>query len=323
MLAAVRRLPIVDAAALSTAAPLGSGAFTVAMPSSRPPGGPGDAPTLPRKLLVVTSDYFAVFGTRILEGRAFVDADAGAQPRAAIVDRGLARELWGDERVVGRCLPLAPGHPCVQLVGVSESRRIGSLRQPEGEIFHPLPRDGSSVPQAIVVRVRERPDVHVGAVAAAIRGSVTNPPFVRVTTLQALADVQARSWRLGAALFGLFGGLAAVLAAVGIYASLSFAIRQRTAEIGVRITLGASPGEIARMVLAQTSRLIALGWVAGMAAAMAFVRSVERLLYGVSPIDPATFVAASVIIVVAGLTGCLVPSMRAARVDPVQALKEG
>ena len=115
--------------------------------------------------------------------------------------------------------------------------------------------------------------------------------------------------------------LAVMLAAVGLYASLAFAIRQRTAEIGVRISLGATPGGIARMVLRQGSWLVAIGLGLGLAGSLVFVLSIQALLFGVAPIDPLTFAAAAIVIVVAGLFGSLLPALRAARVDPVVALR--
>jgi putative ABC transport system permease protein len=159
------------------------------------------------------------------------------------------------------------------------------------------------------------------AVRAAIRGAAPNLPFVNVRTLEDIADVQARSWRLGATLFGLFGAAAVVLAAVGVYAALAFAVRQRTAEIGVRLTLGARPSAIGGMVLAQGLRLIAIGWGIGLVASRVLGYGIATLLFGVVPTDVTAFAAASAIVAAAALAGCLLPAIRAARVDPAIALR--
>jgi predicted permease len=317
----VRQLPDVESAALTTASPLGSGQSSVVMPSG-PPGGPASgAQTLTRHVLTVSPDYFATIGTRIIDGRSFTEADGSTMPGVAIVDAGLAREMWPGDRVIGQCKAFTPAGPCVEIVGVSEPRRIGSLARASGEIFYPLTPGSSSVPQAVLVRTRGSAAGALPAVASAIRSASPNLPFVGARPLADLANVQARSWRLGALLFGLFGAVAVVLAAVGVYASLAFAVRQRTAEIGVRLALGAEPGEIARMVLRQGARLMAIGWLLGLVASLAFGRSIAGLLFGVVPTDPTAFAAASAIVGVAALAGSLLPALRAANVDPVVALR--
>jgi putative ABC transport system permease protein len=122
-------------------------------------------------------------------------------------------------------------------------------------------------------------------------------------------------------LFGLFGGLALVFAAAGLYSTLAFAVRQRTAEIGVRMALGAPPASVARLVLGQAGRLVIVGCLLGAATALGVTRTMESLLFGVQAADPLSFVVAAVIIVLAGLAGSALPARRAARVDPVVALR--
>jgi putative ABC transport system permease protein len=316
LLEAVRRISAVDAVALSTAAPLGSGQSYAVMP-----GPPGTAGGLTRQIVVVTPDYFRTLGTRIVEGRAFTEADVTGSRAVAILDSGLAGEMWPGERVVGQCREIAPGRPCVEIAGLSEPRRIGSLTRPGGEIFYPLGQSATSTPQVVLVRPRGPAAEILPAVRAAIRGAAPNLPFVNVRTLEDIADVQARSWRLGATLFGLFGAAAVVLAAVGVYAALAFAVRQRTAEIGVRLTLGARPSAIGGMVLAQGLRLIAIGWAIGLVASRVLGYGIATLLFGVVPTDVTAFAAASAIVAAAALAGCLLPAIRAARVDPAIALR--
>jgi hypothetical protein len=269
----------------------------------------------------VSPDYFRTLGTPIVEGRAFTSADALDGSRVAIVDADLARERWPGETVAGRCLPLVPGAPCIEIVGTSQPRRIGSLLEPSREIFYPLRPGSSAVPQAVLVRVNASPQATIPAVAAAIRGAAPDLPYVNVRPLEDLVDVQARSWRLGARLFGLFGTVAVTLAAIGLYVSLSFAVRRRSTEIGVRMALGADRGAVARMVLSQGGRLIAAGFVLGLLAAWALGGAIERLLFGVVPTDVVSFAAALALLAAAALAGCLVPALRATRIDPVIALR--
>jgi len=177
------------------------------------------------------------------------------------------------------------------------------------------------MPQAVLVRATGHARDIVPAVAAAIRSAVPSLAFADVRPIADLVDERARSWRLGATLFGLFGGLAIALAAVGLYASLALAVRQRTPEIGVRIALGANPSSVARLVLGQGLRLVALGWLIGAAAAMVAADWMRSLLFGVQPSDPTTFALASLVIALAGLAGSALPALRAATVDPVVALR--
>jgi predicted permease len=259
----VRALPGIEAASLTTASPLGSGRYVSIMPSQ--PAASGGDPGLMRMVGHVSSDYFRTLGTQITEGRAFHDADGVTGPPVAIISSTLAREMWPGQTVVGRCMQIAISRPCIEIVGLSETRRIGSLTRIDGEIFYPLTRTNSPLPQAVLVRPRDRVAAAMPAVAATIRSVAPGLPYVNVQTLEDLANVQARSWRLGATLFGLFGVLAVVLAATGIYATLAFAVRQRTTEIGIRLALGAAPREISGMVVRQGLRLVATGWLLGMA----------------------------------------------------------
>jgi len=310
-------VPGIEAASLSSAAPLGSGQYSIVMPSARGT----ESGALMRTVASISPDYFRTMGTRIVAGRPFTAMDGPGAPRVAIVDSALAAEMWPRESVVGRCKSMAPERPCAEIVGISEPRRIGSLTDRGGEIFYPLAQTETAVPQAVLARPAGRARDAIPAITAAIRRVSPDLPFVNVRALEDLADAKARSWRLGTMLFGLFGAVAIVLAVVGLYASLAFAIRQRTAEIGVRMALGATPGAVARMTLWQGAWMVGLGWAIGLAGSALFAASINRVLFGVGLFDPFTFVVASAAILAAGAAGCLLPAMRAARIDPIAALR--
>jgi predicted permease len=312
----VSALPQVEAASLTTSSPLGSGLMTfMAMPADTPP----DA--LPQTVHAVSLDYFRTLGTRLLEGRPFTESDRQGAPPVLIVDADLARELWPRESVVGQCKKISPARPCSTVVGISEPRRLGSLVKRDGEIFSPIAQRPDLVPFALLVRGAGDVRDVVPAVTTAIRDVVPSLVFVDVRPLEDLANSKARSWRLGAMLLALFGAIAVVLAAAGLYASLAFLVRQRTPEIGVRIALGADPSSIARLVLGHGGRLVAVGYLIGAAAALAIASAIRSLLFGVEPGDPVSFVTASFVIALAGLAGSALPARRAARVDPVVALR--
>jgi ABC-type antimicrobial peptide transport system permease subunit len=154
-----------------------------------------------------------------------------------------------------------------------------------------------------------------------IRSAVNDLPFVNVRPLEDLSDEQTRSWRLGRLMFGAFGVVAMAMAAIGLYAVLVFHARQRTAEIGVRLALGATRADILRLVMRQGLTLVAAGLALGAVTAFALADRIQGLLFDVSATDLATFVVASAAILAAGIAGCLVPAARAARVDPVVALR--
>lgn len=318
MLTRVRALPEVESAALTARTPDVTGQPVFALPTD-----PG-APRLSMRMLAahyVSPGYFETLNTRIMEGRAFAPDDNLGAPKVMIVDANLARELWPGEAVVGRCMSIHSA-PCVTVIGISEPRRFGSLTRPDGEVFMPLAQQPSALPQAVVARARDAgAEALVPAVAAAIRSAVPSLAYANVQPLASLVDEGAETWRLGATLFGLFAGLAVVLASAGLYASLAFAVRQRTPEMGVRLALGASPASVARLVLGEGVRLIALGWLFGAAAVFYTANWIRSLLFGVQPGDPATFALASVVIVLAGLAGAVLPALRASKVDPVVALR--
>lgn len=315
MLAGVRALPGVEVASLTARTPDVTG--QPGMVLSREKG----APPISLTLHHVSPGYFRTLNTRILEGRSFTPEDRLGAPAVMIVDANLAREFWPGEAVVGRCKSIPRPAPCATVIGISEPRRFGSLTRPDGEVFMPLAQHPSALPQALVARAYGDADEIVPAVAAAIRSAVPSLAFANVQPLANLVDEGAESWRLGATLFSLFALLAIILAATGLYASLAFAVRQRTAEIGVRLALGANPASVARLVMGEGARLIALGWLLGTAAAIYTADWIRSLLFGLQPGDPATFALASLVIVLAGLAGSVLPALRAAKVDPSVALR--
>jgi hypothetical protein len=318
MLASVRALPGVEAASLTTRTPDVTGQLGWIFPTDE-----GEPPIALRALTGhhVSPDYFRTLNTKMLEGRTFTPEDRLGGPKVMIVDANLARELWPGEAVVGRCKSIPRSAPCITVIGISEPRRFDSLTRPDGEVFMPLAQHPSALPQAVIARASGDVEEIVPAVAAAIRRAVPSLAHANVQPLAGLVDKGAETWRLGATLFGLFGVLAIVLAAAGLYASLAFAVRQRTSEIGVRLALGANRASVARLVMGEGARLIVLGWLLGSAAAVCTADWIRSLLFGVQPGDPATFALASMLILLSGFAGVAVPAVRAAKVDPVVALR--
>lgn len=321
LLERLERLPDVESASLAFGPMLGSGGFSrTAMVRA----GEGERTEMPL-LNVVTPEYFAALGTRIVSGRGFGPNDTPSGEPVAILDEGVAGRLWGGEEPRGRCIFVFPV-PCVTVVGVSEARRQAGLTSSVPEVFVPFSQvalyDPAIVPQALFVRVRDDRPGAVGAVAAAVRSASPQLPLRSVRPLHDLVDDQTRSRRLAATLFGLFSVMAVVLACVGAQAVVSAAVRRRTREIGIRLALGAAPRQLIRLVFGEGAAPLAAGWLLGAVAGVAAARVLGSLLFNVSSADPLTLSAASLMLGLAVLVGCLGPTVRALRVDPAITLRE-
>ena len=179
-----------------------------------------------------------------------------------------------------------------------------------------------AAPRTLLVRSRGPARAAVGPVAAALRGTDPDLPFIQVRLLADLVDDQTRSWRLGAAVFGLLGGFAAALAAVGGFAVLALSVRSRAREIGIRMALGARRGNVVAAVLRRGLGVVVAGLVVGGAVSATAYRLMDSLLVGVTPADPASFAAAVLVVFTAGAAAGVPPAVRAARLDPAEGVRQ-
>ena len=317
--ARVRQLPQVERTALSASPVLGSGGSVrvVGLRRSR-----SEVSGEMNALSDVSPEYFATLGLPMTAGRGFTSSDLHGPP-AIVITEMLAAKLVPGEDPVGQTVML--GNMERRVVGVSRPFRasIRSGNQAESQVFVPMAETGDSetTPQVLLVRTHEEVSAALPAIAAALQGAAPGLPYVNVRALQDLADVQARSWLLGATVFGLFGTLALILAGIGIYGALAYSIRQRTTEIGVRMALGALRADIARMVLRHGALVVSIGLVLGLTGAFAGSRYVQSLLFNATGAEPRVFGVAIIVVIAAALLGCVVPAIRAARVDPAVALR--
>lgn len=315
----VRQLPQVESAALSSGEILGAGgAITVSFVQRSA----GEAPSCCHRVTEVTSGYFATLGLRIVRGRPFTEEDRSSG-RAVVLNGTLAQALFPGENPIGQRL-LVDGARWVAVVGVSEPFRstIGT-RQTDSHVYMPFDPAGDegNLPQVLLVRTRQDTSRDMAAVVAALQGASPDLPYVDVRPLADLADAEARSWLLGTTAFGLFATLAVIVAAIGIYGALAFAVRQRTGEIGIRMALGGRPRNVAAMILRHAALVVAAGTVLGAAGAVVASRFVRALLFNVAPDDPGAFVIAALVMAIAAVGGALIPAARAARIDPSVALR--
>jgi len=265
-------------------------------------------------------------------GRAFRDTDHAGNAPVGILNETLAKRLFGDEDPIGRrvawtgqvlpAIGMAGGWQTVVGV-VGDTRDNGPDAAPPPAMFQPLAQNELGYfPGAFVIRATMAPSL-APRVTQIIQEMAPDQPILRVATLAQIREETVAAERLNTLLVATLGGLALVIAAVGLAGVLSFFISQRTAEIGIRMSLGAAPRRVLGMVLGDGAILLGVGTVLGLLGSVVVARLLEGLLFGVAPSDPATLVGVSTVMVGVGLAACAVPALQAARVDPLVAIRKG
>ena len=325
LLERVRALPGVISAAAITRRPLWSTVgydwvFTIEGQSEH------DAARNPLiNMMSITADYFSSMGIEVKRGRVLTDADAEGQPGVAVIGESFAARVWPGMDPIGKRLkiPLAgtPYHDTwLTVVGVVEDARYREIQAARLDFYmsylqadHPL--------NSLMIRTHGNPAALSAAVFEAVHGIDSNVPVTDSTAMSRIISETLGGPRFAARLFVAFAVVALVLAALGVYGLLAYAVTSRTREIGVRIALGAGPGAVRRLVFGHGLGLTAVGLTAGLIAAAIGARVVGALLYEVQVRDPLTFIVAPLVLACAAALACLLPALRATRVDPVQALR--
>lgn len=275
----------------------------------------------------VGAGYFETMRLSILEGRGIERSDeATGAPPVTVLSESMARAIWPDDSAVGQCLIFEDGDDaaCTEVVGVVENHRRQALVEDDHFLYyvnegHPAFR---GPPQALMVRVRsDETGAALDRIREEARSASSQIRFVAADPLNGYVEPQLRSWRLGASMFTVFGVLALLVAAWGLYSTLAFDVALRRHEIGVRSALGADRNRIVSMVLRQALVLAGLGVGIGLAIAAALSGFVEPLLFEVSGRDPATYALVSATLLLAAVVAGLLPARRATRVDPREALQ--
>jgi len=320
----VRRVPGVALATTTTTAPY----WTIAFEPISIPGRdslPDDLEAPP--VNPVSVDYFRTMGMRVTLGRDLSRDDrAGAEP-VAVVNETMAKRLWPGESPLGRCIKVgADTMPCTSVVGVVADVGFQNLRDASPPQYYlPLAQSrlGAQTARYIVARVSAGDTREVSAsIRAALRGA---HPAMESITVRPIADLLApevRPFRLGASMFGALGGLALLLAGVGLYAVISFGVARRARELGIRAALGARTNDVVALVLGEGVRLTAVGVAVGLILALALGRLVEAMLFGASSRDATVFGFAALTLMVVAALASAGPAWRAARVDPMTTLRD-
>lgn len=269
----------------------------------------------------VSPEFFATTGLRLLRGRLLTSSDL-ATANVAVINQTLARSSWPNDEPLGQCLRLGKGGPCVTVVGIVEdARRVQLIEPPARQMYLAMRDSGAYSAASIVVRVPPERAAAVEREAKREVGALFPGIEANVRRMSDALAPQYRPWELGAKLFSIFGLLALLVAAVGVFSTLSHDIGQRRHELGVRVALGATVGDVVRLVLGDGLRVVGIGAVVGSLLALAAGRLIASLLYGVAPSDPwALLIVAATLVIVAGSAG-LVPAWRASRTDPLEAIR--
>ena len=278
---------------------------------------------------VLTPTWFRTMGTRLLAGRDFTDRDVSGAPLVAIVNEAFARKYFAGENPIGRRIIMRSGPSREpqerEVVGYVEDAVYRSLREPvPPTMYLPLPQQ-TDAPSSMGVSVRAAggsPALLTKNLASALAG-VNKDVAITFRLLSEQVNASLIQERVVAILSGFFGGLALLLAALGLYGVTSYAVSRRRTEIGIRMALGAAPGGVVRMVLRRVALLVGAGVIVGAGVSLWASRFVTTLLYGLQPRDPATLVGAALVLSLIGAVAGWIPARRAARIDPARVLREG
>jgi putative ABC transport system permease protein len=319
----VRALPGVTHAAVGNALPfVSAGGFRAfKMRSSRDPGVQIDAQAMDR---IVSPTYFAAMRLRLVAGRTLNDADGGTSPPVVVVNRSFAQKYLSDHPV-GDTIPVGPdAHPDSEVIGIVEDMRQGDISDaPAPEIFQSYRQTPmqSTVSPLLILRTSDDPAAHVAVLRSLVHSEDASIALDSVMTMEERVMNSLAKPRLYAVLLVTFAAFALVIAGVGLFGVLSYSVAQRSREIGVRTALGATTSDIVRLVLRQAAVATLGGVGIGLWASYASVKAVSKLLYGVSAHDAVSFIVVPIVLAGVAAIACVVPARRAARVDPLRALR--
>ena len=322
VIARVSGLPGVQHAAAAFQTPFTSGGDNSLFSIRDWHANPGD-PAPHADYAFVSADYFRAIGLPILKGRDFQPSDmrAGnnfAPNSVAIIDEELAKRFWPNGDALGGGISWTPQGPWATVVGICATAQLNDLSEQSKGTFY-LPSYYSS--STLVVRTSRDPRTLTAAVRDQVLSVDPNQPVYDIKTMEQRVAATLETRRFAVVLLGVFGALALLLAAIGLYGVLAFAVSQRTREIGIHLALGAQRRDVLLMVLRQGMSLVFIGVVAGVIGAYALTRTIRSLLFEVGPTDLVTFIFVPVLLALVGLVACYVPARRATKVDPLVALR--
>jgi putative ABC transport system permease protein len=322
-------VPGVESAAFSFGRPLGQAADTSFGIVGRPKPEPGKQP---QTMLYITSpEYLQAMGIRLVKGRFFTGQDTRRSPRVAVIDETFARQQFPDQEPLGQYLAGdGKDNPDAQIVGVvAHVKHFGldAVERVQPQLYLPFNQAPNDVLPSLasrmdlVIRTSVDPLTLTSAIRSQVQSLDPNQPVFNVSTMEQTLDQSLVTQRLSMTLLAFLASLALILAAVGIYGVMSYAVTQRTHEIGIRMAIGAQRRDVFKMVIGKGMLLALVGVAIGLVGAFALTRLMSTMLFGVEPTDPVTFASIGILLTVVALIACYVPGRRATKVDPLVALR--
>jgi predicted permease len=320
----VRALPGIVSASMADDLPLGSGArraITVEGYTAQP----GDSTEVNSSS--VAPGYIETLGVPLLRGRAFNEQDREGSPGVVMVNEAFARRYWSGQEPIGKRVQMgvarsgANDSPYLEVVGVVKDGKYVTLGEEATPFFYLNLAQRSQSSPTLIVRTSGNPLDYLPAVRGEVAALDKNLPLYDVKTMRQHLGLALLPVRLAGSVLGVFGVVALIMAAAGIYGVMAYSVAQRTREIGVRMALGASAGAVLRLVTRQGMKLTLAGMAIGLAVSLALTRLIKVMLFGVSATDPLTFIVVPLSLIMVALLACWIPARRAARVDPMVALR--
>lgn len=270
-----------------------------------------------------TPEYFRVMGTRITRGRAFSDEDTAGAPRVALISESAAGALWPGEDPLGKCMRFGrPPAPCTAVVGVAEDIVSENLTATEKyQVYLPLEQVAPDGGSGMFIRVRGDTSVEAESIRRALQPLMPGTSYLTAQPMNTLLVRPQRSWRMGATMFTAFGGLAVVVAAIGLFGVISHGVAQRRREVGVRVALGATRGDIVWLVTRQGLAVAVAGVTAGVGLALVLSGRLQPMLFDQSARDPRVYLLAAGVLLGVAAIATLLPAVRASRANPTEVLR--
>ena len=319
----LQSIPGVRSAAVSSGIPFGAGNY------ARHPMITTEASVLPPETAVpidwrsVSPGYFDTMRIPLLRGRSFTDGDVRTAPLVMVVSQSTAQKFFGDTDPIGRTLrPSAKPELAYAIVGVVGDVRDQALNQETPSLYYSIPQRGSWPLMDVVVRTDGSPEALLPAIRQRIHDLDAGLALANVNTMDQWLSNSAAQPRLNTVLLTAGAAVALLIAAIGIYGVLAYSVNQRTREIGLRMALGATPRSVLHLIVRQGMKVVLVGVGIGLGGGLALGRAVSSLVFGVPVRDPATFSLVAVVLTAVALAACIIPARRAARVDPMVALRE-
>jgi predicted permease len=311
--------PGVESATIADAPPLIGGFARTIFPEGQDEAS-GYRGTL-TQLNDIAPNYFETMRIPLVGGREFTDGDRATTNPVAIANEAMAKHFWPNESAVGKRFHFFGDPTLREIVGIARNTVVNNIgEEPQPLAYLPLTQNYSPA-ATMQVRTSGRPEAVISTVRSQVQSLDTNLALTNVQTIGELLSQGLWAPRMGAALLAVFGGLALILAVIGVYGVLSYSVNQQTREIGIRMAMGAQTAGVLRLVVGQGMRLAVVGLVLGLLVAFGAMRLLASLLFGVSAHDPVTFSVVSLVLAVAAVLACYIPARRATKVDPIIALR--